>query len=300
MKVQARILVRLDGSERVDLGPGVEMKRTQLMRAAMLTGISSAALFGTDSKRPGLRPLLEPAMGIQLGYAGEMRKFIPAIAALEREQVNKDIHNKLFTLIFDGTPRFGDVLAFIARYFVDDPVLGSRVHERLFSVIFAEKTPKANQLGGLIASALKTGGLEWKDMIGVTCDAAPTNVCALKNLKRTKQLRFPVITCFAHFGSNAGGKVHFVILDAFWHLLQGVFGHSDAAKNAWKEITGKSFPSHSPTRWHSKFEQLGTVRRELDKLPKLLTQLVINNVSPACEFGWCCVGWGGLYFFFIL
>lgn len=62
------------------------------------------------------------------------------------------------------------------------------------------------------------------------------------------------VRCFSHAIDSIGSHFSIPTLRHFLQLWNALFGHSPAIQIAWKEHTGISNKSYSPTRWWSRWE----------------------------------------------
>ena len=84
-------------------------------------------------------------------------------------------------------------------------------------------------------------------------DGASVNGAAM----RTVKVVFPKVVdvrCFSHAIDGIGSHFNIPTLGRFLQLWNALFGHSPATRIAWKERTGISNKSYSPTRWWSWWE----------------------------------------------
>ncbi|CAH3194651.1 unnamed protein product, partial [Porites evermanni] len=84
-------------------------------------------------------------------------------------------------------------------------------------------------------------------------DGASVNGAAM----RTVKVVFPKVVdvrCFSHAIDGIGSHFNIPTLRRFLQLWNALFGHSPATRIAWKERTGISNKSYSPTRWWSWWE----------------------------------------------
>ena len=74
---------------------------------------------------------------------------------------------------------------------------------------------------------------------------------------RTVKVVFPKVVdvrCFSHTVDCVGNHFNIPILKRFLQLWNSLFSHSPATRLAWRERTGISMKSYSPTRWWSWWE----------------------------------------------
>ena len=84
-------------------------------------------------------------------------------------------------------------------------------------------------------------------------DRASTNDVAM----RTVAVVYPKLLdvgCFSHTIDLVGEHFHTTTLTKFGMLWVSLFAHSPKVKMLWREQTGMSMPSYSPTRWWSRWE----------------------------------------------
>ena len=75
------------------------------------------------------------------------------------------------------------------------------------------------------------------------------------------------------------------MLKAFWHKVQLSFANSERGQEIWLEVTGKSWPTHSDTRWWSMFEVLEVLMTLMPDLHTVVGMMVKEKVSDksACS-----------------
>ena len=74
---------------------------------------------------------------------------------------------------------------------------------------------------------------------------------------RTVKVVFPKVVdvrCFSHAVDCVGDHFNIPILKRFLQLWNSLFGHSPATRLAWRQRSGISMKSYSPTRWWRDFE----------------------------------------------
>lgn len=73
---------------------------------------------------------------------------------------------------------------------------------------------------------------------------------------RTVKVVFPKVVdvrCFSHAVDCVGDHFNILILKRFLQLWNSLFGHSPATRLAWRQRSGISMKSYSPTRWWRDF-----------------------------------------------
>ncbi len=95
-------------------------------------------------------------------------------------------------------------------------------------------------------------------LLAVMRDRCSVNNVALRTLK----VIYPSLVdigCIAHTINIAGERFKIPVLNEFINIWNSLFAHSAKARLCWKNQTGLSVPTYSPTRWWSKFEVMKDV-----------------------------------------
>ena len=175
---------------------------------------------------------------------------VPFVLKEEEAAIKEEISGKDLGVIFDGTTRFGEAIVIVLRYVSNSWTL----EQRLVRIQLLSKSLTGEELACElvhILSAHYTVGPN--QLLAAMKDRASVNTVAM----RTLQIIYPHVLdvgCFSHTIDHVGE--HFVTptLSEFGTAWLMLFSHSAKAKLLWKEQTGKSMPTYSPTRWWSKWE----------------------------------------------
>jgi hypothetical protein len=132
------------------------------------------------------------------------------------------VSDRLYALIFDGTPHIGELLGVIAR-FVDEEC---EVHQILLGVVHADKALNSAQLGGLLHEiVVESLQLTLKNCFGSMRDAASVNGALLEGISALLPNNTNV-TCFSHMFNRVGACLWGPLLSAFMGAWSQHFGHS--------------------------------------------------------------------------
>lgn len=86
-------------------------------------------------------------------------------------------------------------------------------------------------------------------------DRASVNSVAMRTLSILYNRVFDV-GCFSHTLDHVGERMSTPLVDEFFKNWIGMFSRSPKTRLAWQRRTGLPSPSHSTTRWWSRFEVL--------------------------------------------
>ena len=96
------------------------------------------------------------------------------------------------------------------------------------------------------------------------------------------------VGCFFHTLDHVGEHTKTPILDEFSKAWIGLFAHSPKSRNLWRDQTGLSPPSYSPTTWWSRFKVLHQLHNAFlnnDSLPPTTSSKLLDilNDLPKCR-----------------
>ena len=168
--------------------------RLSCLRAILACGITPAII-------DKLRPWLENRTGMSLENSQCLkRNYLRAILKLEVDEQCKEVLNKTVSLIWDNSPRLGDVFALLVRFVIEEEDI-IKVVQRLISLQFVVKNMTEETLSGAVARALSERRLAHRDVVGVAVDACSTNTAAHRSIENAYQVQthaLPVIYYHAH------------------------------------------------------------------------------------------------------
>ena len=164
--------------------------------------------------------------------------------------------------------RLGEALAVVVRFISNEIT----IEQRLVKLQMLAKSMKGEEIARELISVLSaTYGIGSGFLLAAMRDRASVNNVALATLK----VVYPMLVdigCYSHTINHVGERFSTPTLSEFltaWGLL---FSHSPKTRLLWREKTGKSMGSYSPTRWWSKWElmnqllfQFGDVRPFLEE-----------------------------------
>ena len=196
-------------------------------------------------KMDDFRELLEEG-GYRLTSVPNMRQLIPFVRKEEEEMIKGEIGHNV-SVISDGTTRLGEALAIVVRFITAD----WEIKQRLVRLQLIAKSLKGDELACKIITVLaQQYNVQNSSLCAAMRDGASVNGAAM----RTVKVVFPKVVdvrCFSHAIDGIGSHFNIPTLRRFLQLWNAMFGHSPATRIAWKEHTGISNKSYSPTRWWS-------------------------------------------------
>lgn len=258
----------------LDQDPRAQAFRQRTLRAFLGVGISPA-------KIDKLRRFLEGEVQLPLiGAQALKHQFLKSILKVEEEQLLHELRGKIVSLIFDATPRMGDVFALLAR-FVSVKEGRAKVEQRLIHVAFCKKSMDNTHVQSEVTRGMLKAGIRGPDVVSWSVDACSVNILAHKNMQMANDIVIFLCLCISHCANNAGNQCSYVVLTRFWHLLQTCFKNSDRAQQIWEQITTKTWQTYSETRWYSMLEVLEWIYEKLisGAMKMVITQLVKEKIS---------------------
>ena len=78
------------------------------------------------------------------------------------------------------------------------------------------------------------------------------------------------VGCFSHTLDHVGERMKTPVLDEFTKAWISLFAHSPKSRLAWRTQTGLPTPTHSATRWWSKFEVIHQLHKAFGDVSALL------------------------------
>ena len=151
--------------------------------------------------------------------------------------------------MFDGTTRIGKALVLTVRFLDSEWKIQQRLVRFLLLAQSLSGEEAAREIIGVVP---REYGVGTELPVATIRDRAGVNVAV-----RTIKVIFPNILdigCFSHTLHHVGEKFNAPVLEKVmkhWILL---FAHSPKAKLMWRDRTGKTPKTYSPTRWWSKWE----------------------------------------------
>ena len=200
-------------------------------------------------KMDDFHELLEEG-GYRLTSAPYMRQLIPFVKKEEEEKIKDEISGTNVAVIFDGTTRLGEALAIVIRFVTAD----WEIKQRLVRLQLIAKSLKGEELAReLIKVLAQHYNVQDNNLCAAMSNGASVNGAVM----RTVKVVFPKVVdmrCFSHAIDYVGDHFNIPTLKRFLQLWNIHFGHSPATRLAWRERTGISIKSYSPTRWWSWWE----------------------------------------------
>lgn len=219
----------------------------RIYRVKVITAFLQAGI--PLSKLGCFRELLEEH-AYRLTDRRHMSDLIPFISSQEQSKIKEEISGKYLSVIFDGTTRLGEAMAVLVRYVDSD----WKIQQRLVCLKLIAKSMTGEEIARELISVLSVQySIASDKLLGAMRDRAAVNNVAMRTLK----IIYPDVLdvgCFSHTLDLVGKKVNASHLNDFVTAWVSLFSHSPRARLLWKEQTGKSVKSYSPTRWWSKWE----------------------------------------------
>ena len=239
--------------------------------------------FLSTNRHP--RYLLEKN-GYRLTGSSNLGQYISLIFKRETERVKRELSlpgsadgTRDVSVIFDGSTRQGEAIAIIFRFINDNWMIS----QRLVRIDICSKSVNSEQLARVLNECLSVEyGIRANSLLAAMRDGASVNEAALNRIA----FIFPnvlIVVCFSHTLDNVGNHLAIPTLLQFGNLWIRLFSHSDQAKLAWQDLTGRRPKSYSETRWWLKWEvyqqlleQFGDVCGflEMAKEKKICAQIV--------------------------
>ncbi|CAB3995445.1 RNA-directed DNA polymerase from transposon BS [Paramuricea clavata] len=170
----------------------------------------------------------------------------------ERRKKNtlEELTGREISIVFDGTTRLGEALVIIVRFLDSE----WKIQQRLLRFLLLAKSLAGEEVAREIISVLaREYGVATELPVATMRDRASVNNVAVRTIK----VIFPNILdigCFSHTLDHVGEKFDTPVLTKFIKHWVSLFAHSPHAKLLWKDRTGKSLTTYSPTRWWSQWE----------------------------------------------
>ena len=201
------------------------------------------------SKLDNFRELLEEG-AYRLSNRHTLSDLVPFIQKREKEQVLAEVTGRDISLIFDGTCRLGEALCIVVRYISDSWT----IEQRLVALKMLQKSLTGEEIAREVISTLS---IDYRvaptSVLASMRDRAATNNVALRTIK----VLYPNlidISCFSHTINHVGEKFDTPVLSEFISGWINLFAHSPKNRALWRQQTGRSMQSYSPTRWWSRWE----------------------------------------------
>ena len=239
-------------------------------------------------KLDDFRELLEEG-GYRLTSVPNMRQLIPFVRKEEEEIIKGELAGHNISVIFDGTTRLGEALAIVVRFVTAD----WEVKQRLVRLQLLAKSLKGEELAREIIMVLAQHyNVQNNSLCASMRDGASVNGAAM----RTVKIVFPKVVdvrCFSHAIDGVGSHFNIPTVKRFLQLWNSLFTHSPTTRLAWKERTGISKKSYSPTRWWSWWEVAQQVMLQFaeilpfvqDRLQTAANKATLRHVEEMFEDG---------------
>ena len=239
-------------------------------------------------KLDDFRELLEEG-GYRLTSVPNMRQLIPFVRKEEEEIIKGELAGHNISVIFDGTTRLGEALAIVVKFVTAD----WEVKQRLVRLQLLAKSLKGEELAREIIMVLAQHyNVQNNSLCASMRDGSSVNGAAM----RTVKIVFPKVVdvrCFSHAIDGVGSHFNIPTVKRFLQLWNSLFTHSPATRLAWKERTGISKKSYSPTRWWSWWEVAQQIMLQFaeilpfvqDRLQTAANKATLRHVEEMFEDG---------------
>ena len=200
------------------------------------------------AKVDSLRSLLEEG-ALKLTHSSHLADYIPVIHGEEKKQIRREIDCQYVSVIFDGTTHIGEALAIVVRFHS-----GWKIQQRLVRMSLLAKSLTGEEVTREVLTVLSTElGIPASHVIAAMRDRASVNNVAMQ----TVSIMYPQVMdigCMSHTLDHLGSRFELPTLSKFMKHWEVIFKHSPKSRLLWRDRTGSSIASYSPTRWWSKWE----------------------------------------------
>ena len=217
------------------------------------------------SKLDSFREIFEES-AYCLGDRRNMSDLVPFIHKHEQAMICDEIKGRHISIIFDGTTRLGEALAVVIHFVSDDWSL----LQRLVRLQILAKSVSEEELARELISILSiTYSITSDQLLAAMRDWASVNTAALRTIKVVYPKMID-IGCFSHTLDCVGEHFCTPNLTEFVSAWISLFAHSPKTRLMWREQTGRSMATFSPTRWWSRWEVMDQLLTQFgDVLPFL-------------------------------
>lgn len=249
---------------------------TRVFRVKVLTAFLKGGI--AINKIDCFKSILEES-AYKLTDRSNMAQLIPVVRQEEIRNTREELTGREISIVFDGTTRLGEALVLIIRFLDSE----WKIQQRLVRFLLLAKSLSGEEVAREIISVLaREYGVATELPVATMRDRASVNNVAVRTIK----VIFPNILdigCFSHTLDHLEEKFNTPVLDKFMKHWISLFAHSPQAKLIWKDRTGKSPKTYSPTRWWSKWE---CIKEDLflayPHVTAFLADLTANrNIAPA-------------------
>ena len=206
---------------------------------------------------------LQEENGYALTNSSNLRQLLPFILKEEIASVKEEISGKPVSITFDGTTHVCEAMVVLLRYMSSDLV----IKQKVCRLMLLEKSMSGEEVAGQIITVLLTElGIPSNLLVAAMRDHASVNSVAMRTVSVVYN-RVMDVGCFSHTLDHEGERMKTTVLDDFSKAWIGLFSHSPKSRLIWRQLTGLSPPSYSPTRWWSRFEVLYQLHTAFGDLP---------------------------------
>ena len=239
-------VLRAYDEENHPIGETLSMN-TRVFRLKVVTAFMKAGI--AINKINCFRSILEES-AYKLTDRTNMAQLIPVVHQEEKKNTLEELTGREISIVFDGTTRLGEALVIIVRFLDSE----WKIQQRLLRFLLLAKSLAGEEVAREIISVLaREYGVATELPVATMRDRASVNNVAVRTIK----VIFPNILdigCFSHTLDHVGEKFDTPVLTKFIKHWVSLFAHSPHAKLLWKDRTGKSLTTYSPTRWWSQWE----------------------------------------------
>ncbi len=214
--------------------------------------------------------------------------YIPPLLKDEEELQRKELglSGTKCSICYDATPRQGDLFALVAREILcDEDSRRAYARHTLIHVSTIAGSLNNATLSAEVTTALANCQILQDNVPAAAMDRCYTNSASANEMNDSaavadKYARL-ISFCMSHMICNAGDQASFLLLELFWSYIQKVFATSQQARDEWTRHTGTAWPTHSETRWFSKYDVLEKLSALFPDLLTVVTSVAAKGISPA-------------------
>ena len=230
-----------EGAQQLDLA-------TKEVRLRLLTTLLKSArpLRVADD----LREFMETPGVQKLTTSSHLLALLPIVEKLEFAKIVTEFSTGFTSSIFDGAGHHGDMLCNLLRKTQNFQIIQRLAGLRHSDAVFDHET--LNQC--IIDLTTDIGLMKSRGRVKAFChDAASVNLLAASQMKNLFYDLFDMV-CASHIMQRVGERFEAPLVDKLITAWFKLFKNGTNRIYLWRQITGISFPSYNPIKWHSRFQ----------------------------------------------
>lgn len=240
-------------------GEGSKMPASEVAeRIAIVEMFMDAAI--PLSKIDKLRSRLE-RNNTALTDSSHMRQLVPIVNVRQSMLVSLAVKGRPVVIIFDGTPRFGELLLVLVRFWD-----GTTFSQRLIRLRHSSDPLDNRSLALILDCALVRVGIECKNVMAFVKDTASVNTLAVSNLINPEGCPYAHnLPCWSHTFNRIGKKLDCPLAHSFICTFSSYFSKTTKGKSEWatfrrtaEQVASRSFnklpKTRSAVRWYNDHE----------------------------------------------